>query len=65
MGEYEKIDAAIRKYEEYRSGRSKISWITDRIAWAYRFKRITEEQMTNLCNRVIDVLNAWGVNAEI
>lgn len=33
------------------------AWCTDRIAWAYRFKKITEQQKNELCDIMIELFN--------
>lgn len=30
-------------------------WCTDRISWAYKFKKITEQQMEELCERMVEL----------
>ena len=30
-------------------------WCSDRIVWAYRFKKITEQQKDELCDRMIEL----------
>lgn len=32
-------------------------WCSDRIVWAYRFKKITEQQKDELCDRMIELFN--------
>lgn len=55
---YRQIDNAIKSYEECKpSHEFKIEWICDRIAWCWKFRHITEEQMEELCDRIIEVMD--------
>lgn len=36
-------------------------WCTNRIVWAYKFKRITEKQMNELCERMIELFKVSSV----
>ncbi len=54
---YDEIDKALQSYENYKPYHTrKIEWISDRICWCWKWKKITEEQMEELCDRVIKVL---------
>lgn len=54
---YNIIDNALKSYEENKVyHRFTISWITDRIDWCWKFRKITEDQLEELTNRVINVL---------
>ena len=54
---YDEIDKALRPYEEYKPYTpKKIEWISDRISWCWKWKKITKEQMEELCDRVVAVL---------
>lgn len=54
---YDEIDKALQSYENYKPYHPrKIEWITDRICWCWKWRKITKEQMEELCNRVIVVL---------
>ena len=55
--EYNRLDKAISRYEEYKYPTHKISWITDRICWAYKFRKISDIQKDELCERIINVMN--------
>ena len=54
---YEQIDKAILSYEEYKSWHDKsIEWICSRIDWCWKWRKITEEQKNELCDRIIAVM---------
>ena len=54
---YDEIDKALQSYENYRPyHQHKIEWISDRISWCWKWKKITKEQMEELCDRMIIVL---------
>lgn len=51
---FTQIDEALKSYEDYKPYHQySIEWITDRIAWCYKWKKITKEQMETLANRVV------------
>ena len=53
----DEIDKALQSYENYKPYHTrKIEWISDRICWCWKWKKITKEQMEELCDRVIKVL---------
>lgn len=54
---YDEIDKALQSYENYKPYHTrKIEWISDRICWCWKWKKITKAQMEELCDRVIKVL---------
>ena len=54
---YNEIDKALQSYENYKPYHSrKIEWISNRISWCWKWRKITKEQMEELCDRVIKVL---------
>lgn len=54
---YKELDNALKYYEERRSYISlTIDQITNKIDWCWKFRKITEEQMEELANRVVMVL---------
>lgn len=54
---YDEIDEALQFYEDYKPYYThKIEWISDRISWCWKWKKITKEQMEELCDRVVKVL---------
>lgn len=54
---YDEIDKALRSYEDYKPYHDKkIEWISNRITWCWKWRKITKEQMEELCDRVINIL---------
>ena len=54
---YNEIDEALRSYENYKPYHIRdIEWISNRISWCWKWRKITKEQMEELCDRVIKVL---------
>ena len=54
---YQEIDTALKSYEEFKPYHSrKIEWITNRIVWCWKWKKISKEQMKELTTRTIKVL---------
>ena len=59
---YEEIDKALKSYEEFKSWHDKtLDWITDRIDWCHKWKKITEEQTTELVDRVCIILKRGDI----
>lgn len=54
--EYIKIDTALRRLETYKYPIHTIEWCADRIDWAWRWRKITHEEMQELCDRVCNFL---------
>ena len=54
---YNEIDKALQSYENYKSYHTRnIEWISNRISWCWKWRKITKEQMEELYDRVIKVL---------
>lgn len=54
---YNKIDTALKSYEENKPWHQYTTgWICDRIEWSWKWHHITEEQMKELTNRIIEIL---------
>ena len=54
---YDEIDKALQSYEDYKPYHTRnIEWISNRISWCWKWRKITREQMEELCDRVIKVL---------
>lgn len=57
MNYYQEIDAALKSYEEFKPYHPhKIEWITDRIWWCWKWKKITQKQMEELAIRATNIL---------
>ena len=48
---YAEIDRALKAFEDNGYADKNMYWIADRIAWCWKFKKITEEQMSELTDR--------------
>lgn len=54
---YSEIDKALQSYENYKPYHThNIEWISNRISWCWKWRKITKEQMEELCDRTIKVL---------
>lgn len=54
---YSEIDKALQSYENYKPYHIRnIEWISNRISWCWKWRKITKEQMEELCDRTIKVL---------
>ena len=54
---FKQIDNALKDYEQYKPyKRYSIDWICSRIDWCWKFKHITESQMSSLADRVCEVM---------
>ena len=54
---YKDIDNALQSYEYYKPYHLRsLEWICNRIDWCWKWKKITEQEKDELCNRVIVVL---------
>lgn len=53
---YAEIDKALSAYERGMYATHKISWITSRIDWCFRWHKITRQQMLELADRAIAVM---------
>ena len=54
---YNEIDKALQSYEFFRPYHNRsLEWICDRIDWCWKWKKISEQEKDELCNRAIAVL---------
>lgn len=54
---YNEIDEALQSYENYKPYHIRdIEWISNRISWCWKWRKITKEQMEELCDRAIKAL---------
>ena len=57
MDYYKQIDKALRQWEDWKPCRQYTTeWICNRIAWCWKFRKITEKQKNDFCNRAIAIL---------
>lgn len=55
---YKEIDKVLTEYEEYKPCHIRdIDWACNRIAWCYKWKKITKEQMQELADRATAILD--------
>lgn len=55
---YKEIDKALQSYEAFKPYHPySTDWICNRIDWCYKWRKITQEQMEELSNRVMAVLD--------
>ena len=53
---YEEINKALLSYEKYKPYHTKpIDWIANRIDWAWKWRKITKEQMVELATRTTKI----------
>ena len=56
---YEEINKALKSYEEFKPYHTKsLEWITDRIYWCHKWKKLTQTQVEELCDRVITIMQS-------
>ena len=54
---YEEINKALYSYENYKPYHPySIEWISNRISWCWKWKKISKSEMEELCDRVITIL---------
>ena len=54
---YSEINKAIQSYENFKPFHNySIDWITNRIDWCWKWKKITEEEMNELVDRICEVM---------
>lgn len=54
---YKEIDEVLKSYEDYKPYHTKdIHWACDRVDWAWKWRKITKEQMEELADRVCNIL---------
>ena len=52
MTTYEKIDRALRQHERGKYCERSLESIVDYIDWAWKWRKLTEEQKDEVCDRV-------------
>ena len=52
MTVYEKIDKVLREHENYKYASRSLDSVADYIDWAHKWHKITEEQTTEVCDRI-------------
>lgn len=55
---YSEINQALQSYENFKPYHTyNIDWICNRIDWCWKWKKITEDEMKELTNRVCEVMD--------
>ncbi len=49
--QYLVLDKALKEHEEYGYALHSLSWIADRIVWAYKWRHISQKEMNELADR--------------
>ena len=63
MYRYKLLIDSIEKYETGQLCDISFNFCTDTIIWLWKFRKISEEEMKNLCNRMTNVMQMWqGTN---
>ena len=52
MTVYEKIDKVLTQHEKYKYAERSLDSLADYIDWAHKWKKITEDETTEVCNRI-------------
>jgi hypothetical protein len=60
--EYDKINEAVSRLEQNKYTILNSYWCANRIAWAWKFRKITEEQKNELTERMVEVfkMERWN-----
>lgn len=53
---YAQINAWLEQYEIKGNGDQKLSVISDKISWCWKWKKLTKSEVDELCNRFVEVL---------
>ena len=54
---YEEINQALQSYENYKPYHTKtVDWICNRIDWCWKWRKISQDEMEELVNRIYLVL---------
>lgn len=55
---YKEIDKVLVEYEENKPYHSRgMSWVSDRIEWCWKWRKITRDQMEELADRATAIFN--------
>ena len=58
--EYIKINKVLTRLEAGQYAVANIHWCTDRVDWAWRWRKITKDEMEELASRCIALLDRGG-----
>jgi len=55
---YSEINKVVTEYENHKSYHTRnIEWAADRVTWAWKWKKITKEQMEELADRIAAIFD--------
>ena len=55
---YEEINEVLKSYEDRKSYHTKnMDWVANRIDWAWKWRKITREEMEELTDRAISIFD--------
>ena len=52
---YAQLDRWVSQYETKGNGDQKLSSISDKISWCWKWKKITKQQVDELCDRMLEI----------
>ena len=52
---YAQLDRWVSQYETKGNGDQKLSVISDKISWCWKWKKITKQQVDELCDRMLEI----------
>ena len=52
---YAEIDKCLSRHEQGKFTTHSMEWCTDRVAWCWKWRKITKEQMNNLADRICNI----------
>lgn len=57
MNYSKQLNKALSEYENFKPVKQyPIDWICNRISWCWKWKKITEEEKDNFCERIIFIM---------
>lgn len=62
---YAEINEVVKQYENHKAYKTKdIDWASDKVDWAWKWRKITREQMEDLATRITKIYEEMINNAE-
>jgi hypothetical protein len=60
MNYVKQIDRVLKQYEEHRAYKvHSIDWICDRISWCWKWRKISEWDKDDFCERIIFIMEEY------
>ena len=57
MDYLKQLNDALAEYEQFKPYKThSIDWICDRISWCWKWRKITEDEKNNFCDRIIYIM---------